>query len=446
MMVAIIIVGGSFSIGLYNGARKTHIYKELASIVQYVFQSIELVKKESTTLTKIHPVHFLQEARYKGAGVTINNYKTDPNQNDLIFMSGFFENNNELRLIERDGTLVAKWPVKFYDIFDNVSHLNYPPETNWNIDTHGALLLPDGSVVFNFEYGGLVKLDRCGKLVWKLECQTHHSVELAESGGFWVPGRRYHTKGSMKFPPFTPPLWEDTLLHISEDGKILNEISVPDIFYKNDMEALLTASGHYYTLINEWDREILHLNKVAELPTAMAKDFPMFNAGDLLLSIRDLNLVMVIDPDTQEIKWWRVGPWIRQHDPKFKAGGTIYVFNNNCYATAFGYFDMERTPAGALRVSNILEIHPETDTYRIVYGQKPGQEMLTVARGKHQLTENGGLFITEFDGGRVFETDRDGNIVWEFINRYSADEVAEITEARIYPKSYFTITDWRDCN
>jgi hypothetical protein len=68
--------------------------------------------------------------------------------------------------------------------------------------------------------------------------------------------------------------------------------------------------------------------------------------------------------------------------------------------------------------------------------------MLSVIRGKHELTARGGLLITEFEGGRVFETDPSGRTIWEYINRYDADEVAEITEARIYPADYFTVSDW----
>ena len=94
------------------------------------------------------------------------------------------------------------------------------------------------------------------------------------------------------------------------------------------------------------------------------------------------------------------------------------------------------------RVSNIIEIDPATDRYEILYGGNADQELLTIIRGKHELTPNDGLLITEFEGGRVFETDSNGNIVWEYINRYSAEEVAEITEARIYPKNYFGVTDW----
>ena len=68
--------------------------------------------------------------------------------------------------------------------------------------------------------------------------------------------------------------------------------------------------------------------------------------------------------------------------------------------------------------------------------------MLSIIRGKVDLTSDGGLFITEFEAGRVFETDSNGVVVWEYINRYSPEEVAEITEARIYSAGYFTVERW----
>ncbi len=71
--------------------------------------------------------------------------------------------------------------------------------------------------------------------------------------------------------------------------------------------------------------------------------------------------------------------------------------------------------------------------------------MLSVIRGKIDLTSSGGLLVTEFEGGRVVESDAAGNVVWEYINRYSPEEVAEITEARVYPKSYFNVSEWT-CN
>jgi hypothetical protein len=83
-----------------------------------------------------------------------------------------------------------------------------------------------------------------------------------------------------------------------------------------------------------------------------------------------------------------------------------------------------------------------TGRLRRVYGGVERQKLLTVIRGKHELTARGGLLITEFEGGRVLETDSSGRTVWEYVNRFDADEVAEITEARIYPADYFTVSDW----
>jgi hypothetical protein len=167
----------------------------------------------------------------------------------------------------------------------------------------------------------------------------------------------------------------------------------------------------------------------------------MFGAGDLALSLREQNMVLVVDPDSGEIKWWKIGPWVRQHDPEFRKGGTIAVFNNNIYRSVFkNGSQISDTPIP--RVSNILEVNPETNEHRVIYGHGKGQELLSVLRGNHEPTRGGGFLITEFEGGRVFETDSQGRVIWEYINRYSDDEVLEVTGARIYPQSYFEVSDW----
>ena len=402
-------------------------------------ENVLAVYYEANTLTGARPDHFLQTARHDGEGVTVNKAAS---RQDFVLLSGFFDGGHELRLIRRDGSVVARWPVSYSELFPDSSHVIDPPATDWNIDLHGALIEPDGSVVFNFEYAGLVKLDRCGGVAWTLPRMTHHSVERAAGGGYWVPGRHLQTaEDDAPFPPFQAPFVEDTLLRVSADGDILKEISLPRVLYDNGLEALLTATGDSFYSWEGWDREILHLNKIEELPARIAEDFPLFEAGDLALSIRQENLVLVLDPDDGKVKWWRVGPWLRQHDPEFKAGGTIVVFNNNVYKTAYPT-PAERTPVEFERASNIVEIDPASGEVETIYGGEEGQEMLTIVRGKVELTPRGGLLVTEFEGGRVFETDAEGNLVWEYINRYSAEEVAEVTEARAYPAGYFDVADW----
>jgi len=433
-------LGASFGAGLYAAHYRTPAYELIRSIKNAVEESLDAIEETSILV----PEHFLQPARGAGAGVTVNERQDD---GSLIFLSGFFEDSNELRLIRRDGAIVARWPVSFSGLFPETDHVRLPykwrassPVTDWNIDLHGALIQPDGSVVFNFSYGGLVKLDRCGGTIWTLAHMTHHSVEQADDGSYWVPGRRHVEAGDSSFRPFTTPYDEDLVLHVSPDGEIRSAVSVPAILYDNGLEAIFTASGVRFYRDFNWDQELVHLNKITVLTSDLAPSFPTFEVGDLMLSLRTLNLVFVYSPATGRIKWWQVGPWLRQHDPEFNSDGTITVFNNNAYAT--GLLEDGKSDPAAPRTSNILRIDPGSREAKVAFGGRPGQKMLSFLRGKHDVTASAGFLITVPEAGRVFETDSGGNIVWEYINRYDADNVAEITEARIYRADYFAVMDW----
>ncbi len=435
----IVVVGGAYVLGMSAGAAKSATYYLWTDLRDDITQSFSLLVTEAPTLTGTRPTHFLQESRYDGDGVTVNKPSND--QADLILLEGFFDQGNELRLIHRNGDVVARWPVSFHQLIRRVRSPAIVPEasspaTDWNIDLHGALALPDGSVVFNFEYGGTVKLDRCNQTDWTLLRRTHHSVEPAEDGGFWIPGRRDVVAAPSPYPPFRPPFQEDTVLHVSDDGEVLSEFSVVKLLYDNGLEPVLTATGESFLPAMQWDHEVLHLNKVAELSPELAPDFPMFEAGDLVLSIRTLNLVLVADKTGSRVKWWQIGPWRRQHDPEFAPGGRLIMFNNNLYSDVFVGTD-RKTPADTPRVSQVLRVDPKTGATDVAYGG-PGQELLSATRGKVALTPSGGLFVTEADGGRVFETDANGEIVWEYVNKYDDENVAEIGEARLYPADYFT--------
>jgi hypothetical protein len=423
----------SFIFGLYSGANKTVVYDAVTSLNDFIEKSFNLVFKEASTLSKIHPAHYLQPVRYDGAGVTVNDF--GDSEEELILLSGFFNDSNELRLMQRDGTIVNRWIVSFKKIFPNKSHFRFYPSTEWNVDIHGSIILEDGSVVFNFENYGLVKLKKNGDVCWTLSRYNHHSIERAEDGGFWVPARRFFSEDSVSpYPPFNPPFSEDYIMKVSEDGAIISEISVAELLYKNSLESILTLTGsqrpitmpvyHY----DPKDKELFHLNDIEELYSAIADNFPLFETGDLAISLRNRNLIIVFNPVTMKIKWWKIGPWVRQHDIDFQPDGTVTIFNNNT----------DGTPDGKLLGgSNIVKINPATGDYKIIFGAESWQVMYTNIRGKHQILPGNRLLITEHEGGRVIETDMNGLIIWEYINRYDEDEVAEITEARIYPNSYF---------
>ncbi|MEO0411927.1 MAG: arylsulfotransferase family protein [Pseudomonadota bacterium] len=439
VIVFVLIIFGA---GLYSASKKNAAYR----VVKGVQDTFERFFSEYDALSIVadRPSESLQDARNDVAGVVTNTAQDD----NLIFMSGFFDNENELRLIERDGTIVRRWPVPFYDYISDVSYLRIAPTTNRYVDMHGALIEPDGSIVFNYEYNAGAKIDRCGDLVWDIKHRVHHSIEHSESGGYWIPGRNTITdKTDNRFAPFAiegnvSGVNEDLILKVSDDGEIILSKSVPELLFDNGFETKLTATGDHFRRPGSagGDSEIVHLNKIAELPSSLANAFPMFEAGDLALSMPTYNLIVVVDPDDWIVKWSSFGPWRRQHDPEFGTDGRIYIFNNNVY---FGGDNIgEPNQLDGKSLTNIIAVDPVTNETQIIYGDNPGESFLSVIRGKVELLANGNMLVTEFAAGRVFEVNAQRERVWDYVNRYDEKSVAEITEARVYPRSYFTVDDW----
>jgi hypothetical protein len=206
-------------------------------------ESVSLLIADIGNLSGARPDNFLQKSKHKGDGVT--RLSTEQTAGGLTLVTGFFDGGNELRLIRLDGSPARRWPVRYLDIFEDDSFVkpdNMRPRSNWHVDIHGAMALPDGSVVFNFDYRGTVKLDRCGKVLWRVRSMTHHSIDRSQDGTFWIPGRRYIEGGSSYLPIRVAHL-EDTILKISPEGEILREISVPELMLKNGQAAALLAYG-----------------------------------------------------------------------------------------------------------------------------------------------------------------------------------------------------------
>ncbi len=390
------------------------------------------------------PVHFLQPSRKPGAGVTVNDVDQ---QADLVLLTGFFGDNPGLRLIRRDGTVVAAWPAAFSKLMPERLDRPGAPETDWNIDLHGSRIDPDGSVVFNFEYQGAVKLDRCGKRLWSVEEHNHHTVSPAAGGGYWIGGRNIlHKLHDPAFYPLTNPkretgwIEDDEILRVSGDGEILSRKSVFELMMENGLEPLLSATGGEFGRNALDDNEILHLNRIEELSPELAPAFPEFSAGDLVLSVRDYNLVMVVRPADWSVRWHSVGPWLRQHSAVFMPDGRIAVFNNNSYH--FTLLADDKADLSAPQPANVLAVAPVTGRPEILYGDREGEAVESVVRGSIQPLPDGAILVTETEGGRAFQIGRDRRIVWEYINRYDEDNVIEMTTAEAYPAAYFTVADW----
>lgn len=384
--------------------------------------------KELPIMLGQYPAHILVDAQHDGKGVTHNHPQNS--SEELVLLSGFFEDNNGARLLKRDGSIVAEWTFSAKSLVPNMTHCREKPATDWNALTHETIIWPDGSIGFNVEGCSLVRMSRCGKLLWESAPHIgHHSPTMAENGDILNTGHIYQSRenGGLAWP-HREPYWDDTIERYTQDGELLYSKPLAEIFTKNGLGWLQTANGGFRT----WLRTEYHANEVQELSTELAADFPMFEAGDLIISLRHQNMILVTDSEFENIKWWKVGPWIRQHDPDFQPGGKITVFDNHT----------DDSGGTVLGGSRIVEIDPMTNETRILYGGTEDQIFYTNERGNHQIQASGNILITEAQQGRVFEVNRDGEITWEYINRFDDERLAWMHGAAVYQKDYFSVSDW----
>lgn len=428
--LSVVVLGSTFLFGAFAYRGNVFPIPQLKTVYDFLQGDLETVQDPR--------FHHLQPSRGQGDGVMTNTASDD---GSLVLMAGFFDDENQVRAIERDGTLVKKWSLDYFAHFPERTERVCDASTPLHVDTHGMHVTPQGEVVINYEYCGTVKIDQCSELIWSIDEPTHHSLTPAEGGGYWILGRDkwFARDDPDRFPPFSTAgtdqlIDEDTLMFVSEDGEIRDEFSIPQVMVDNGLLPLLTANGENFTVDGVLRTELVHANQAKELPTAFADAFPLFEAGDIAISMRELNLVIVLDPDTKIIKWHQTGPWLRQHDAEFRADGRLSIFNNNAFQTAY---PDGQTDLNAPFSTNIMSIDPVTRDTQIEFGERPGQELLSVIRGQHEIVGEDGLLIIEFDAGRVLEVDGRGQVTWEYVNAYDEENVGEIMNAAILPANYF---------
>lgn len=335
-----------------------------------------------------------------------------------------------LELIDADGEVLHRWRVDPRRLFPTSRR---PDESLKHQHVHGSYLFPDGDVLLTIEYVGTARLGPCGDVRWRLS-GTHHSISRADDGTFWVARRKESRNADSveagAFPGLPENVYDSRLTRVSADGEVRRELSVLRLLYSNDMEQHIFQRRS----TSESGREVLHLNDVERLDGEMADAFPEFDAGDLVVSLRDTHLVLVVDPASERIKWARSGPWIRQHDPDFLAEGWIGVFDNNVNGSGRG---------SILGGSRIVAVQPHTDSTEVWLEGRDLGSFYTRVGGKWQRLDNGNLLLTEALAGRVLEVAPDGELVWEWVSPpYSRSKVPGVWNGTRYDLTRENAESW----
>lgn len=320
------------------------------------------------------------------------------------------EARNAALLLAPDLAVVRQW------ILDETDVEGYdvpPPRQKF---PHGFDILPDGSILYAFDGGVSVqRKNSCGAHVWSASGRFNHTIAMnMTEGTFWA------TRD------------DNALVEMAlEDGAIVRTITFDDVIGANpDIDILEIRRRHENeknrnsrNTAGRWMFDSFHPNDVEPLPEGLAAAFPDFRAGDLLISLRSLNLLFVLDPESLKVRWWRVGATQRQHDPDWMPDGRILAFNNR----------MSRD------YSEIVAIDPKTfERVTVFDGRK--NAFYSRIRGKVQLLDSGALVVTSPQQGRAFEVDPTGQVVLEVVNTKPGDDDFNyvLSEMKWLPVDFFS--------
>lgn len=328
----------------------------------------------------------------------------------------------KVEIIDRDGRVVHEWTPVFDEIWPS-GEGDFRQRPNRSTYLHGIDLLPDGSLVANFEHQSTFRMDVCGEVVWKHDNLGHHSVFYAEDDTLWVSGEFFLGSDPTGHPNHVAPLRSWTLQNIASDGEILRTIPVVDVFFENGMEGLLYLSdlGNNAPVVSG---DTLHLNDIDVFPSDLSST--VFAPGDIMFSLRNINGVFVIDPEDLTLKFSSVGSVVRHHDPDFMPGDVVSVFDNRNFTLA--------PEAGPPR-SRIVEIDAVTGEVETVLGQGTDEEpFFTEIMGNHQRLSNGNILVTSSGEGRLLEYTPDGRLAWQLVNVVD-DQKQRVMGAIVLPEN-----------
>ena len=213
-------------------------------------------------------------------------------------------------LLDVNGDVLHSWSIDYSKLVENGEPLQY---------THATKVMPDGSLLVSFDAGhAMARLDQCGGTMWARTDQTYHHTFQADPDGVWTwRALLSDSSDDQKLYRFDP-----------ETGEGLETIDViDDIVNASPRNALITAIPEGYIFHRDTPSpsgiDLFHPNDIEPLSASMADAFPQFSVGDLLISLRNLNLVGVLDRETHEFLWASRGPWYEQHDPDWQPDGTM---------------------------------------------------------------------------------------------------------------------------
>ena len=284
-------------------------------------------------------------------------------------------------------------------------------------------LLPNGDLLAIFEYTGIVKLDAQSNLLWAHQGWNHHHLDVDGEGKIYVLGRDFDEHGRQSLENAANPkekrrvhgtwVYDEYITVLSPEGALLEQISLLDCIENSRYAPLLDVLG---SSRSKDPVDLLHSNTLRILDGRHGERSTIFQAGNLLVSLRNISTIAILDPVKREVVWALQNAWRRQHDPVLLANGNLLLFDNHVLPVN------TEDPA---RSSRVVEFDPFTQQVAWEFRGTKEHPLFSSLMGANQRLPNGNTLITESDFGRALEVTQGGEVVWEFTSPHTTGEQDE---------------------
>lgn len=318
-------------------------------------------------------------------------------------------------LIDMRGAVVHRWEMPFRQVWSDPPHIKHHlPDhlIHWfrcYLYRNGDLLAlyhVDGDTPYGY---GLVKLDRNAKLLWAYPHHVHHDVDVDEDGTIYTLGQQIVSEPPPGLESFPSPYLADSLVVLSQEGRLLQNIPIVEAFVNSPYALTLATDNEIPTLQanmlapaarmpqRDTNNDVLHANSVKVLKQEQAEKFPLFKAGQVLVSLRNLSTIAVLDRHSRSVVWAARGVWQAQHDAEFLDNGCLLLYDNY----------------GNHKHTRVVEYDPRTQALPWTYSGEPSTSFTAIFRGMAQRLPNGNTLIVDPDARRLLEVTHERELVWE---------------------------------
>ena len=312
----------------------------------------------------------------------------------------------EAVLLSMEGQVVHRWARPYSDLPDAP-----PAEGPHQLPWRRVRLLEDGSLLAIHSGRALVCVGRDSSLRWAVMDRVHHDLDVTPDGTILALAR---TEARVPRVNAEEPIVDDLVVRYAPDGTRLGAVSLWDAFgnsaYAGLIDQLTVRSG-----------DVMHANSIDLLDEREAARLgaPGVSAGQVLVCLRDLDLVVAVDLDAARFTWISGGPpvsrWRAPHDPSVASDGSILIFDNR---------------GGVAETSRLLRVDPSTGAIRWRWASKPPSAFASFFCGTVQELPSGNLLVAESTQGRALEIEGvSGEVVWEYVSPRVIGDADELIAA-----------------